>query len=84
VKPEFEDLLMKNQCVMLKNGGYKLVNKKIIEAQDSVLSFILSTLKKNLFSGKGALNISLPVTVFNFDSYLQRLSASMSLGPQYL
>lgn len=44
----------------------------------------MSTLKKNIFSGKGALNISLPVTIFNCDSNLQRLCLSLSLGPQYL
>ena len=48
----------------INEGGLLLINKEVAEAQDSVISFIMSTLKKNLFSGKGALNISLPVTCF--------------------
>lgn len=61
-----------------------LVNKQIIAAQDNVLSFIMSTLKKNIFSGKGGLNISLPVTIFNCDSNLQRLCYGLGTAPDYL
>ena len=43
----------------------------------------MKTLKKNLFSGKGVLNISLPVDIFNVDSNLQRVCESMSLGPEF-
>jgi hypothetical protein len=61
-----------------------LINKKMMTAQDSVLSFIMSTLKKNLFSGKGGLNISLPVTIFNFDSNLSRFCLGFSSAPEFL
>jgi hypothetical protein len=44
----------------------------------------MSTLKKNIFSGKGALNISLPVTIFNCDSNLQRLCYGLGMAPDYL
>jgi hypothetical protein len=58
-----------------------LVNKRLKENQDSVISFILSTLKKNIFSGKGGLNISLPVTIFHTDSNLSRFCSSMATAP---
>ena len=44
----------------------------------------MKTLKKNIFSGKGILNISLPVDIFNIDSNLQRMSECMSLAPEIL
>lgn len=44
----------------------------------------MKTLKKNLFSGKGILNISLPVEIFNTDSNLQRTCQALSLGPHFL
>jgi hypothetical protein len=44
-----------------KCGGLKLINQQKINAQNNVLKFIMKTLKKNIFSGKGVLNISLPV-----------------------
>lgn len=44
----------------------------------------MSTFKKNLFSGKGILNISLPVEIFNCDSNLQRLCESLALAPDVL
>ena len=44
----------------------------------------MSTLKKNIFSGKGILNISLPVQIFNCDSNLQRLCEGLCLAPDLL
>jgi hypothetical protein len=61
-----------------------LVNQERIAAQDNVLKFIMATLKRNLFSGKGILNISLPVEIFNIDSNLQRLCEALSLAPSLL
>ena len=68
----------------MDTGGLVLINKKMMAAQDNVLSFIMSTLKKNLFSGKGALNISLPVTIFNCDSQLSRYAFALGSAPEYL
>jgi hypothetical protein len=73
--------MLKNDFVVDKEGGMLLVNQARIAAQNNVLKFIMATLKKNLFSGKGILNISLPVEIFNCDSNLQRLCESMALAP---
>lgn len=81
VKSDFDIYLLKDVWQYLPEGGLKLINKRLIEAQDSVFSFILSTLKKNIFSGKGALNISLPVTIFNTDSNLSRMCVSLGNAP---
>lgn len=57
----YDNILEKNDWVTEKGGGLKLVNQEKINSQNNVLKFIMKTLKKNLFSGKGILNISLPV-----------------------
>lgn len=44
----------------------------------------MGTIKKNLFSGKGILNISLPVEIFSCDSNLQKLCESLSMAPDLL
>lgn len=44
----------------------------------------MKTMKKNLFSGKSILSISLPVEIFKADSNTQRLCESMTLGPYLL
>ena len=67
----------------MKEGGLVLYNKRVIADQDSVLSFMMSTFKKNLFS-KGPLNISLPVTVFNCRSQLSQYAHAYSQSPRYL
>lgn len=76
--------MLKGDFVVDKSGGMKLINKALIASQNNVIKFIMSTLKKNLFSGKGLLNISLPVDIFKADSNIQRLCESMSLAPDYL
>lgn len=82
MKLPYESILCKDDWVIDdKVGGLKLVNQVKIDAQNNVIKFIMKTLKKNLFSGKGLLNISLPVEIFNTDSNLQRLCQGMSLGP---
>jgi hypothetical protein len=53
--------VLKNDFKVDKGGGLVLINQPKIAAQDNVLKFMMSTLKKNIFSGKGILNISLPV-----------------------
>ena len=60
-KLNYKNTMTKECFVIDKDGGMLLVDKEKIAAQNNVLKFIMSTLKKNLFSGKGILNISLPV-----------------------
>lgn len=76
--------MVKNDFRIAKTGGLILINEPKIAAQDNVIKFMMSTLKKNLFSGKGILNISLPVEIFNTDSNLQRLCESLALAPRLL
>lgn len=64
--------------------GIKLVDKEKIDSQNNVLKFVMKTMKKNLFSGKSILSISLPVEIFKADSNTQRLCESMTLGPYLL
>ncbi len=57
----YDNIVEKDHWVVEKTGGLKLINQVKIASQNNVLKFIMKTLKKNLFSGKGILNISLPV-----------------------
>lgn len=84
MKLSYESIVLKDHWLLEKGGGLKLVNQQKIDAQNNVFKFIMKTLKKNLFSGKGVTGISLPVEIFNVDSNLQRCCLSMSLGPQFL
>ena len=79
----YEDIILKDDWHMIKEGGLILHNKKVIAEQDNVLSFMMNTFKKNLFS-KGPLNISLPVTVFNCRSQLSQYAHALSVSPRYL
>lgn len=76
--------MLKGDFVEDTNGGMKLSNEVKAAAQNNVIKFIMGTIKKNLFSGKGILNISLPVEIFNCDSNIQRLCESLSMAPDII
>ena len=67
----------------MESGGLVLINKKVIETQDSVLSFIMGKIKKGIFA-KGPLQISLPVTIFNCNSQLSQYAQALSRSPYFL
>jgi hypothetical protein len=83
-KHPYPNLMLKNDFVEDSSGGMKLCNEVKAAAQNNVIKFIMGTIKKNIFSGKGILNISLPVEIFNCDSNIQRLCESFSMGPDLL
>ena len=51
--------------------------------QKKVLTFIIKRIGKNILSGKGILNISLPVDIFCRESNIERLAMSFGYCPRY-
>lgn len=62
-------------------GGCWFVHEQKMAEQRKVFSYILSKMGKNLLSGKGILNISLPVDVFSMESNLEALAKSFAFAP---
>lgn len=54
-----------------KEGGLVYKDKKIIEDQDKVISYLMKKFTKNFFNGESIMNISLPVSIFDHRSLLQ-------------
>ena len=81
---KWSNFLLRDNWELLPGGGFKLIHKKKIEAQNNVFAFIVKTLKKNLLSGKGVTGFSLPVDIFNVDSNLQRNCFMYSYAPYFL
>ena len=52
-----------------------------MQEQKKVLTYILSKIGKNLLTGKGILNISLPVDIFTTDSNLESLAKCFAYAP---
>ena len=57
----YESLMLKDDFGEDTGGGMKLIDQVKAAAQDNVISFVMSTFRKNLLSGKSLLSISLPV-----------------------
>lgn len=49
-----------------------------------MLTFIIKRIGKNILSGKGVLNISLPVDIFCRESNIERLALSFGYFPRFL
>lgn len=67
-----------------KNGGLVWFNKQEMEVQNKVLSYLIKKMGSNLIHGKSVVNISLPVTIFDNISFLERLANSYTYAPYFL
>lgn len=66
------------------NGGLVLKDKSLISKQKHVITHLLRSAGKNLIKGKGIMDVSLPVNIFESRSLLQRLLNSFGYAPIYL
>lgn len=56
--------IWKGEWAVLAGGGLEYVDAEKMQEQKKVLTYIIKRIGKNIFSGKGILNISLPVDIF--------------------
>lgn len=56
--------LWKGEWSVSEAGGLLYIDEDKMREQKKVLTFIIKRIGKNIFSGKGILNISLPVDIF--------------------
>ncbi len=67
-----------------KTGEMVFINEREIEAQKSVVSFLMKRMASNLMKGESVLNISLPIDIFETRSNLERFAFSFSFAPNFL
>ncbi|KRX03923.1 hypothetical protein PPERSA_12128 [Pseudocohnilembus persalinus] len=67
-----------------KKGGISYKNEKLIKEQKSVAYTLLKRIGSSLMHGKSLMNISMPVTIFDKYSMLQRNCSSMGYAPVFL
>lgn len=67
-----------------KEGGLLWYNKKELEVQGKVLSYLIKRMGSNLIQGKSVINISLPVDLFDIKSFLERIAYSYTYAPYFL
>lgn len=69
---------------MSESGGLNYVDEAKMREQKKVLTFIIKRIGKNILTGKGILNISLPVDIFCRESNIERLAMSFGYCPRFL
>lgn len=62
--PDFPHQIWRDEWKPVSEVGLFYIHMKKIEVQKGILKYVISKLGKNLLSGKGILNISLPVDIF--------------------
>uniref|UniRef100_A0A7S2TI12 Oxysterol binding protein n=1 Tax=Lotharella oceanica TaxID=641309 RepID=A0A7S2TI12_9EUKA len=65
-------------------GGCKFVAKDGLSLNRTVITHLVSSMGKNIMEGKSIINISLPVTIFEPRSFLQRMTDHWAFAPLYL
>lgn len=65
-------------------GGLVYVDEAKMREQKKVLTFIIKRIGKNILSGKGILNVSLPVDIFCRSSNIEWLAHSFGYFPIFL
>jgi hypothetical protein len=76
--------LWKGEWAVSEAGGLLYVDEEKMREQKKVLTFIIKRIGKNILSGKGVLNISLPVDIFCRESNIERLAMSFGYCPLFL
>ena len=67
-----------------KKGGLNYLNAELMTEQKRVILNLLKQAGSNLIHGRGVINISLPVGVFEPRSFLERLARSFGHAPIFL
>jgi hypothetical protein len=68
----------------LEDGSLEMINKYLLKKQKQVLGYLIKQFGSALVSGKSIMSISLPITIFEPRSLLERLGDSYVFGPHFL
>eukprot|EP00472_Partenskyella_glossopodia_P014679 CAMPEP_0197522730 /NCGR_PEP_ID=MMETSP1318-20131121/7817_1 /TAXON_ID=552666 /ORGANISM="Partenskyella glossopodia, Strain RCC365" /LENGTH=370 /DNA_ID=CAMNT_0043075195 /DNA_START=185 /DNA_END=1297 /DNA_ORIENTATION=+ len=74
----FEDV------VRAQYGGCSFVGKEGLNMNRTVVTHMIKTLGKNIMEGKSVISVSLPVTIFESRSFLERMTDHWAFAPLYL
>jgi len=69
---------------MLKDGSIEMYNHDILKRQKQVLGSLIKQFGSALFTGKSIMNISLPVSIFEARSQIEREAYSLLYAPAFL
>ena len=71
---------------VLKPGsdGLEFTDQEFIQKQSGIISELLSKVGKNIISGNGIMNVSLPIRIFDERSLLEVFAFQSSLAPYFL
>jgi len=81
---EGADLMLKINYKRHSDGTLEVVNEALLKKQKKVLGYLLKQFGSALLSGRSVMTISLPVTIFEKQSLLERTASNFLLAPHFL
>lgn len=69
---DYDNFLIKNFIKTYNTPGLEYIDQESIKKQRSVFSYLLKKIGANVLSGKGIMNVSLPIYIFDQRSLLER------------
>jgi len=75
---------IRNNYKKLDNGSLEMVNQYLLKKQKQVLGYLIKQFGSVLMSGKSIMTVSLPITIFEPRSLLERLADSFAFAPHFL
>ncbi len=71
---------------VLKPGskGLEFTDQECIQKQSGIVTELISKLGKNILQGKGIMNVSLPIRIFDERSLLEVFAHQICLAPHFL
>ena len=79
-----EHYVFNKDWVKLKDGGLSYHNKRNLDNQKKVAGYLLRKVGKNLLTGKSIMSISMPIDIFDTESFLERIAFSFTHMPLFL
>jgi hypothetical protein len=66
------------------NNALEFTDEECIQKQSGIITELISKLGKNIIQGKGIMNVSLPIRIFDERSLLEVFAHQICLAPHFL
>jgi hypothetical protein len=81
---KYSEHILKQYMIAQGNNALKFTDQDCIEKQKGIISDIITRLGKNILTGNGIMNVSLPIRIFDERSLLEVFAHQCSLAPRFL
>jgi hypothetical protein len=83
-KHKYHEHILTQYMMAQGDSALKFIDQDCIEKQKGIIKDIITKLGKNILTGNGIMNVSLPIRIFDQRSLLEVFAHQCSLAPYFL